>query len=596
VASLRGALLLLVAVAFLTGILPAGVVLDQWVERELERRAQRDLATAPSLVAARDAALHDAMMMHAKELAHDAAVAAALRAGDRTQGLSLVEPVARSYRYGGVLLGPDGDVWLGPVGSAALADATRAGEMPVRVVADDSGLHLVSLAPVFAAREWLGAVGVTLPLDAAAAGALAGLTHSDVVLLIGADGRLRAAPDDSVLGYEIARAWTESGSAAGVGALRIRGARYLVNPAAIGGATALFVRDLRRELAMLNVLRRVVLVTGAGALALALLLGYLLAGRLAYPVRALAAAADRLAGGDFAAPLPRSRIREVVRVTGAFADMRRSLAQRLEELRSANRMLEERQARLSALQSELIKRERIATSARMAAELAHEIRNPVANIRNFLELLERRLRHDTEAREFAVMAIDELLRMHELAERMLHLNRPREPDSGSCDAVAVARDVVALTDLGNAGAPIAFTLAADGPAEVAMPADALKQILLNLVQNARDAKPDGLVLDIGMRTIADDVFITVSDNGPGIPPRLQERIFDPFFTTRGQAGGVGLGLFLVEGMARGHGGSASLLERPGCTGACFQLKLPAAQRAPRRDAQPRTSIPVAAES
>jgi signal transduction histidine kinase len=589
-------LLLLVAIAFLAGILPAGVVLERWLARGLERRAAQDLATAPSVVAARDAALHDAMMMHAKELAHETALAVALRARDRTRALAVVEPTARSYNYGGVLVGSEGDVWFGPAGSASLADATRTGAMPVRVVADDAGLHLVSLAPVFAGREWLGAVGVTIPLDAAAAGALTGLTHSDHVLLISDAGQLTAASGDSVPGREITRAWERAEFADNVRELRINNTRYLVSAASLGGATALFVHDLSRELAMLQVLRRIVLVTGAGALAVALLLGYLLAGRLARPVRELAAAAERLSVGDFAAPLPASAIREVARVTAAFAEMRSALAGRLDELRAANRLLEERQARLSALQSELIKRERVATSARMAAELAHEIRNPVANIRNCLELLQRRLGHDAEAREFAVMAIDELLRMHELAERLLHLNRPREPEVGSSDAVAVARDVITLTELGNAGAPIVFSLEPEYAVEVAMPADALKQVLLNLVQNARDAKPNGLVVDIRIRPTVDNVCITVCDNGPGIPPRLRERIFDPFFTTRARAGGVGLGLFLVEGMVRGHGGTVSLQNRHDATGACFDLTLPAAQVPPRRAAQPHTQLTIPAGS
>lgn len=592
-ASLRAALLALVAVAFLAGILPAGVVLERWLATELERRAQRDVASAPVLVATRDAALHDAMMMHAKEMAHEQAIATALRARDRDQGVVTVEASARNYHYSGVLLGPDGAVWTGPEGSAALADATRAGEMPVRVVSDNTGLHLVAVAPVMAGDEWLGAAGVTLPLDAAAAGALAGLTHSDLVVLVGVNGRWTAAPGDSMLGGRIAQAWHASDVANHVRELELAGTRYLISAAPLGGATALFVRDLNRELALLPVLRRAVLVAGGFALAVALLLGFILAGWLARPVRDLASAADRLSRGDFDAPLPDTSVREVARVRDAFADMRRALAQRLDELRSANRMLEERQARLSALQSELIKRERVTTSARMAAELAHEVRNPIANIRNCLELLHRRLGADDEGREFAAMAIDELLRMHELAERMLQLNRPHVPEVGACDAVAVAREVVALTELGKP-VPARVILDTHDSIAVGVPADVLKQVLLNLVQNAREAKPNGLILEIRMRASAHEVQITVSDNGPGIPPKLRERVFDPFFTTRAHAGGVGLGLFLVEGMVRSHGGMVALRAGTDSGGACFELRLPAPALSP--DAQPTTAVSVTAQA
>ena len=588
--SLRNALLLLVAIAFLAGILPAGVLLDRWLARELEARAQRDLATAPSLVAARDAALHDAMMMHAKELAHDPSLASALRAGDLQQAATVVESAARSYNYHGVLLASSSAVPAGPAGAASLSEETRAGGMPVRVVSDSTGLHLVSVAPVIIGDAWLGAAGVALPLDAAAAGTLAGLTHSDLVLLVGTGGRLAAAAGDTAPAGLLARAWAEDARAqSGVAEIRIGDTRYLVSAADLNGATALFVRDLRRELAMLPVLRRVVLAAGVAALALALLLGYVLAGRVARPVRQLAAAADRLSAGDFDAPLPDSSLREVRRVTASFAEMRRALATRLQELRSANRLLEERQARLSALQSELIKRERVATSARMAAELAHEIRNPVANIRNCLELLERRLEHDREGREFATLAVDELLRMHALAERMLQLNRPRTPELGACDATAVARDVIALSELGNAGSAMTIRLDADAAVIVAMPADALKQVLLNLVQNARDAMPRDLVVDIALRSSGATVQLSVCDNGPGIPPNLRESVFDPFFTTRAHAGGIGLGLFLVEGIVRGHGGTVELQSGAAGGGSCFTLMLPAAQMAVAAVAAPATA-------
>jgi len=194
--------------------------------------------------------------------------------------------------------------------------------------------------------DWLGAAGVSLPLDGAAAGALAALTHSDLVLMVGDKGQRTTASSDTVLAAKLATAWSGSAEADSVRAIDVDGARFLVSNASLDGATALFVRDLRRETAMRGMLRRVVLITGAGALALALLLGYVLAGWLARPVRDLASAADRLSGGDFEAPLPSSSVREVARVTDSFAEMRRALAVRLAELRSANRLLEERQARL----------------------------------------------------------------------------------------------------------------------------------------------------------------------------------------------------------------------------------------------------------
>ena len=81
-----------------------------------------------------------------------------------------------------------------------------------------------------------------------------------------------------------------------------------------------------------------------------------------------------------------------------------------------------------------MQRDRLGAAGRLVAQLAHEIRNPIASLRNCLELIRRRVDDDPEAREFADLAIDELLRMHELAEQMLDLNRPRDPGAQRCSA------------------------------------------------------------------------------------------------------------------------------------------------------------------
>ena len=572
---LQAALLVLVAAAFLAGIVPAGVMLQHWVGRELESRVRADLALAPRLLADRNTAVGDAVMMHAKDVAHAAGPGAAMAAGDRDAAVRAAEDVARTFHSGGVAIGADGAAWAGPPAPARMVDATRRGEMPVEVLADSSGMYLVSIAAVENAGAWTGAAGVAVPVDEAAAGALAGLTRSDLVVVTLPDGHLVASPAD----HSVARVFTGTSSTpsyADVLALEAESGRYLHARGAMNGATVVFVRDLRRERQILGPLRRALTLTGAGALALALLLGAVLARGIARPVRVLAGAAGSVQRGDFGAPLARSPVREVTAVTGAFGEMRAALAVRIEELRTANRLLEERQARLTALQSELIQRERVAAGGRVAAELAHEIRNPVASLRNCLELLQRRLVDDPEGREYAALAIDELLRMHELAERMLHLNRPRDPTVGACDAGEVAREVAALARIGADAAEVSVSVVADGPAPAAIPPDALKQVLINLVQNARDAVPHGLVMEIIVERTDGGVRVTTCDNGPGIPPEIRRRVFDPFFTTRATGGGVGLGLFVVEGVVRGHGGTVSVDDAPG-GGACFRITLPAVE-------------------
>lgn len=252
--------------------------------------------------------------------------------------------------------------------------------------------------------------------------------------------------------------------------------------------------------------------------------------------------------------------------------MRTALAARLKELHDSNRELADRQARLTALQGELIQRERLAASGRMVAELAHEIRSPVAALRNCLEVLLRRLDGDPPGREFANLAIDELLRMHELAERMLDLNRPADPGRAACRVGTVAREVRALM---YAGSPDGYSIEISGEdASAAIPPDALKQVFLNLVGNAREAVGKGLQLNVEVRAVDSGVRVSVHDNGPGIPPEILPRIFDPFFTTKTNTGGVGLGLSVAEGIVRKYGGRIYAETSVPDGGASFVLELP----------------------
>ncbi|MGI9180894.1 MAG: histidine kinase dimerization/phospho-acceptor domain-containing protein, partial [Longimicrobiaceae bacterium] len=418
--TLQRALIALITVALLAGLVPAGLALDHWLRRELEGRVREELAQAPRLLADRSSTISSAMMMYAKDVASAPGLAEAVSRRDRTRTLELLEEASAALKAQPVLQLEDGELWAGPPPSSPLVEATRRGEMPVRVVCDGETLRMFALAPLEQGGDWLGAAGVVAPWDETMAGTLAGLTRSDLVLL-GTKGAFVATEAVAPAAAEMIRrveGWPADGE---VRELQLGARRYLVAIASVDDATILFLRDMQRELAVRPKLRLITVSSGVVALALALVLGSLLAVGLARPVRALAAAADRLATGDFDAPLAASPIQEVERVTHAFDAMRRALAARLEELEAANRELGERQARLTALQWELLRRERLAVSGRLVAQLAHEIRNPVASVRNCLELVHRRLRDDPEGQEFAEMAIHELLRMHELAERMLDL-------------------------------------------------------------------------------------------------------------------------------------------------------------------------------
>ncbi|MEQ9569872.1 MAG: HAMP domain-containing sensor histidine kinase [Longimicrobiales bacterium] len=585
---LVAALLLAVGSALALALVPAGLALDRRIEAVLRSTAVEDLGRAPMILEDRTAAREEALSMHAMSVATAEGVAEAMAAGRTAEALARATETAAMYGEDPVLVAPDGSWVAGPRIPPEALQSVRGGETPVLYVFDGGMPRSVALAPVGTSVPgggWMGVAGTSSPMDSTMATTLAALARADVTL-VGADGSLVA----STLSADSAAAL-----AAAVEAGAGRPASDKVDEVSVGDGTAwvaaapvadagrvLFSRAVDEELAVLPGVRRSALLAGALTLVLALGVGTVVALSLARPVGALAAAAGRVAEGDFAAPVPGSPIEELDRLGRAFRTMRSSLQSRLAELAQANAQLEERQQRLRELQAELIRQDRLASSARMAAELAHEIRNPVANVRNCLEVVRRGLDEASEGAAFADMAIDELLRMHELAEHLLDLNRPVDPGAGHCDPVAVVRQVATLAGMGHQTVPV--EIRADGvDARVPMPPDALKQILFNLIDNAREAAgPDPAVV-VDVVADADTVTVDVLDRGPGIADDVAAHLFDPFFTTKDAVTGVGLGLSVAEGLARRYGGRMDAGNRSDGPGARFRVVLP---REPRPEPAP----------
>lgn len=613
---LQRALLVALGAAVLAGLLPAGIVLHRRLAEALDGRARADLVLAPRVLVDRAQSSAGAMMMHAKELAHVAELGPALLSGDRATAQRVLDAARPSLGGEPVLFGPSGEPWAGPAAARSLMTLTRAGEMPVAMIADRGAIHDVALAPVEVDGRWVGAAGLFVTVDAAQAGVLAGLTRSGVVI-VAQDGAVVASTLDSsttraiaaAAGIDLPRIATGRRAAADtiVRVHRIQGSHgpreAMVARALLPNAGLVaFARMRDEELAVLPALRRDAALSALAALVVALIAGAALAQRLARPVRELAFAAEAVGRDNLDAPLPSSALREVAQVTSAFGSMRSSLADRLAELRDSNAALAERTARLSALQVDLMQRERLAATGRLVTHLAHEIRNPVASLRNCMELVRRRVSHDKDTQEFVDLAIDELLRMHELTEQVLDLNRPRSQGLARCRPVTVAREVVALAAIGELAevAPVRLTVHdVASVADASFAADSLKQVLLNLVQNAREAMAAAGASGTIAITVGADagaIAIDVADDGPGIPRELLPRLFEPFVTTKVDSRGVGLGLFIAEGLVRGVGGRMNARNREGRSGANFRVELPRAAPAsaheshrPIADARPMPS-------
>lgn len=575
--TLKSALMALVVLVLLVGLLPAGVILDRRLVGALEQDVRDDLAAAPMFLNENFEAWTGAWMMHAKEMAADPGLLDAVGTGDTESALAHANRVSNSFPgESPVLVDATGAPVTGPEVPAAILDQTREGGMPVMLVQSEFGLGTIAIAPVMANGEWAGAAGVWVPMGQDRADRLSVVTQSNVLL---------TAPDDALAAYtgraepamglfELLR---EQPVTDEVREFELAGTRYLVVSSMLpGGARASFVRNMSEELAVVPVLRAVGASAFGFALLVALFTGMVFASRLARPVASLAEAAGDISRGDFDAEVQHSAVAEVDQVAQAFEVMRDALAARIRELADANAELEDRQERLSILQAELVQRDRLSAASRLLAQLAHEVRNPVASVRNCLEVLRRRVDGDEEASELADLAIDELLRMHELAEQMLDLHRP-QANEGDCDAAEVAEDVAAVVRVGLGDREIDVTVAGTDSVQVDIPADPLKQVLLNLVQNAQDALGDRGSIEVRVERSDQNARIDVVDTGPGISDDALPQVFDPFFTTKADVRGVGLGLFTAAGIVRSHGGRIAAANRADGVGARLTVEVPLAE-------------------
>lgn len=576
---LRAAVLILVGAAVAAALVPAGFGLDRRVTGELRRVSVEDLSRAPMILEDRNAANAEALTMHAMSVASAEGLVEAVLQDQMDRAEQLALAVAGIYGEEPVLISPDGEAILGPPPTPDGLELLRSGLSWTGFVFDSGTPKAIGLVALEGqGAGWSGAAGTMSAFDGGLANTLAGLARADVTV-VGLDGSVAGTTLDSLFALELSEA-TESGSRGSadevVGTFQVGDEEVWVAQAELAGAgTVLFSRTVSEELAALPGVRRAYAVAGLVTLLLALGVGATVTVLMLRPVRGLAIAADRLASGDFDAPVPSSRVDEVDRLGLAFLSMRDALQRRIGELGEANLALEERQGRLEGLQTELIRQDRLASSARMVAELAHEIRNPVANVRNCLEVVRRGLPDDSESSRFADMAIDELLRMHELAEQLLAWNRPTDSKVSACDAATTARQVAELARVGDRPVNVVVEVGHPSPALAAMPPDALKQVLFNLVQNAAEAGGEAVHVTIRVGQRNGTVRLDVLDDGPGILEEVIPQVFDPFFTTKGAVTGVGLGLFVAEGLVRRYGGRMEAANRTSQVGAQITVEVPA---------------------
>ena len=227
------------------------------------------------------------------------------------------------------------------------------------------------------------------------------------------------------------------------------------------------------------------------------------------------------------------------------------------------------------LKDYIIRAEKMATVAEVAAGVAHEINNPLFIIRNYVELLKGK-KLDSDGREKLRKIEKELGRIVSITGSLLSFSKVKELPDSRTDLVEVIEEAILLLQhsLSQKNIRLEKSLCADHP-EIVGDENRLKQLFLNLLLNSIDAVLDGGTVRVRLLVNQEDRFaeVTVADNGYGIPVEIQDKIFNPFFSTKMNKKNVGLGLSICQRIAEAHEGIITFTSTPG-EFTEFKVKLP----------------------
>ncbi len=210
--------------------------------------------------------------------------------------------------------------------------------------------------------------------------------------------------------------------------------------------------------------------------------------------------------------------------------------------------------RMERLEEQALQTEKFKAVSTLAAGMAHEIKNPLTAIQTFAAFIPEKHKDPEFAKKLQEVLTAEAKRMQELVQDLLTFAKPKIPQLQPVDLAPLIASTLTLlsSDLSKHRVQWAVDCQHNGTAIHADP-DQLRQVLINLIQNAADAMPGGGQLKISTQAVNSHLELTVSDTGSGIPPTLLPKIFDPFVTTKPD--GNGLGLAMVYSILQSHHGS-----------------------------------------
>jgi two-component system NtrC family sensor kinase len=292
-------------------------------------------------------------------------------------------------------------------------------------------------------------------------------------------------------------------------------------------------------------------------------LSYLLARSISVPVHKLVIASKELASGNLEAKVEKTSNDELGLLADAYNSMANSLRERDEQLKEFTR-------------KKFMESERLALIGQLAANVAHELNNPLQGIVTYSHLLLERTSIDESTKQSLQKIVVQANRSRDIIRGLLDFSRQRKPDKTLCNINNLLQESLSFLENQALMHNIQITTQLDNdlPSIVIDPSQ-VQRVFINIIVNAAEAMNGNGKLSITTKSdpVRGCIEIIISDTGMGISEENLEKIFDPFFTTKETGHGVGLGLAISYGIIKEHGGTISVESEIG-KGTTFIIRLP----------------------
>ena len=229
---------------------------------------------------------------------------------------------------------------------------------------------------------------------------------------------------------------------------------------------------------------------------------------------------------------------------------------------------------LREIQQALLQSEKLAAMGRLTSQIAHELNNPIYGIMNTLELLKTEIPPESKRRRILELSLSEIQRLSEMLRNMLSFSKPEEEKRRPVKIDELIEGILLVMEkqMKESNIQVEASFDSDIP-EVMASTNQMRQVMLNILKNAKEAMPKGGTLTVRTTREGNKVLIHIQDTGIGIPEEIRDKIFEAFFTTKQKVKGVGLGLSVCYGIIKDHGGEIKVESEEG-KGTTFTLSLP----------------------